>query len=270
MLLLCAAALGPIASGHGDRGEHLADLDARIEAQPDAVSLLLERADTHRRLGHRQKALSDLERVLQVSPGNHRVQYLLGLSHLDGGAFPAAESALRRFLEVSPDNPAGHTALAQALTGQGRHLEAARAYDLAITTQPTPVPDHFLARARAYRAAGAQHVASAVEGLDDGMRIIGPLITFQKLAIELELARQNHAGALKRINEVLARSERKESWLVNKAKVLGAAGRHGEARDTFVLAREALGSLSHRVRSSPAMIALAETISDNLNEVTPP
>ena len=267
-LLLFAAAVGPIAWGHGDRGEYIADLDARIEAQPDAVSLLLERAEAHRRLGHRQQALADLERVLLISPGHHRVQYLLGLTHLDGGAFNAAESALRRFLETHPDSPTCRTALAQALAGQGRHLEAAREYDLAIAVQPTPVPDHFLARAKAYRAAGGPHLARAVEGLDDGMRTIGPLITLQKLAIEMELARGNHAAALSRIDDVLARSERKETWLVSKAKVLAAAGHHRQAKDTFSLAREALGSLPHRIRSSPAMIALAETISSNLDKAT--
>ena len=264
------AAVGSVASGHGDRGEYLSDLDARIEAQPDSVPLLLERAEVHRRLGHRDEALADLDRVFAISPGRHRAHYLMGLNHLDARLFTEAESALRRFLENVPDSPSGHIALAEALTGQGRHVDAAKEYDLAIALQPTPVPDHFLARARAYRAAGEPHLAKAIEGLDEGMRIIGPLVTLQKLAIDTELARGNHTGAITRIDAVLATIDRKETWLVNKATVLSSAGRHGDAMDTFRMAREALNSLPRRVRSSPAMVALAETISHNLNKDTTP
>ena len=263
-------AVGPVAYGHGDRGEYLSDLDARIESQPDSVRLLLERAEVHRRLGHRDEALADLDRVFAISPGRSRAHYLIGLNHLDAGLFVEAESALRRFLENVPDSASGHIALAQALTGQGRHLDAAQEYDLAIALQPTPVPDHFLARARSHRAAGERHLARAVEGLDEGMRIIGPLVTLQKLAIDTELARDNHAGAIIRIDAVLAMIERKETWLVNKATVLASAGRHVEAMDAFRMASDALNSLPGRVQSSPAMVALAKTISHHLNKETTP
>ena len=268
--MLCLVAVGPVAIGHGDRGEYLSELNARIESQPDSVRLLLERAEVHRRLGHRDEALADLDRVFAISPGWSRAHYLIGLNHLDARLFGEAESALRRFLEDVPDSPSGHVALAEALTGQGRHLDAAREYDRAIALQPTPVPDHFLARARSYRAAGERHLARAVEGLDEGMRIIGPLVTLQKLAIDTELARGNHAGAVTRIDAVLSTLERQETWLVNKATVLASAGRHVEAMDAFRMASEALNSLPRRVRSSPAMVALAETISQHLHKDTTP
>ncbi len=270
VVVLCLVAAGLVATGHGDRSEYLANLDARIESQPDSVRLLLERAEVHRRLGHRDEALADLDRVFAISPGQSRVHYLIGLNHLDAQLFGDAEFALRRFLEDVPDSPSAHIALAEALTGQDRHLDAAEQYDLAIALQPTPVPDHFLARARSYRAAGERYLATAVEGLDEGMRIIGPLVTLQKLAIDTELARGNHAGAIVRIDAVLATIERKETWLVNKATVLASAGRHGEAVDAFRMASEALNSLPRRVRSSPAMVALAETISRHLHKDTTP
>jgi len=267
-LAFCVTAVAPIASGHGDRSEYLAALDARIDAQPDSVPHLLERAEVHRRLGHAEEALADLDRVLGLAPGTHRVHYPRGLIHLDEGRFDEAESSLRRFLEAAPNNPSGRLALADALTGQGRHLAAAREIELAIEAQPTPVPDHFLARARAYLAAGEPR--QAVAGLDEGMRAIGPIVALQKLAIEIELDRGNHRGAVARIDEVLAGIDRKETWLVRKAHVLLAASRYREAEDTFHLAREALGSLPKRIRSSPAMLALAESISTHLNTETAP
>ena len=258
------------ARGHGDRNEHLARLDAKLEADPNAVALLLERAAAHRRLGHFDASLADLDRVLRVAPDHPQAHYLRGLTHLESGSLAEAEVALRRYLESAPQSPSGHTALAETLTRQGRHLAAAAEYTLAIAAQPTPVPDHYLARAKAYRAAGQPHLKLAVEGLDEGMSAIGPLITLQRLAIDIELDRGHHAAAITRIDGVLAKATRKESWLVHKGRVLASIGRDAEALDAFRLAEAAIDSLPHRLRASQAMAALRETISNNLNKDTAP
>ena len=184
--------------------------------------------------------------------------------------FTQAEAALRRYLKSVPHSPTGHTALAETLAEQGRYLAAAGEYTLAIAAQPTPVPDHYLARSNAYRAAGQPYLDLAVEGLDEGMSSIGPLITLQRLAIEIELDRENHAGAIARIDEVLAKAPRKETWLVRKGRILASIGRQTDAVDAFRLARAAMNSLPPRVRSSPAMAALRETISENLDKDTSP
>ena len=253
-----------IARGHGDQHEHLTSLDARIEANPDSVSDLLDRAAAHRRLGHHEASLADLDRVAVLSPDNHQVHFLRGLTYLRGGEFDEAEAALRRYLTSMPESASGHVALAETLTEQGRHLAAAREYTLAIAAQPTPTPEHYLARAKAYRAAGTPHLGLAIEGLDEGMAVMGPLITLQRLAIEIERVRGNHAGAIARIDRVLAKAPRKETWLVNKARILASVGRQAEALDTFRLAKAALESLPPRIRSSPAMVALRQTISEHL------
>ena len=270
VVLVSVAVFVADARGHGDRNEHLARLDAKIEASPNAVALLLERSAAHRRLGHYEASLADLDRVLVLSPDHHQAHYLRGLTHLRGGRLCEAEVALRRYLESVPESPSGHTALAESLAGQGRYLAAASEYTLAIAAQPTPIPDHYLARAKAYRAAGQPYLDLAVEGLDEGMSSIGPLLTMQRLAIEIELDRGHHAGAIERIDSVLAKAPRKESWLVSKGRILASLGRETEALDAFRLARAAVNSLPSRVRTSPAVTALRQTISAHLDRDTPP
>ena len=158
----------------------------------------------------------------------------------------------------------------ETLAGQGRHLAAADEYSLAIANQPTPIPDHFIARAKAYRAAGEEHWGLAVDGLDEAMSALGPLITLQRLAVEIEIDRGNHAGAIARIDHVLAKAPRKETWLVHKARILASIGRERDALDAFRRARTAVNSLPSRVRSSPAMVALGQTISHHLEKDTTP
>ena len=270
LVLVSVAVLVAGARGHGDRNEHLARLDAKIEANPSAVPLLLERSAAHRRLGHYEASLADLDRVLALSPDTHRVHYLRGLTHLGSGSLAEAEASLRRYLKSKPENAAGHTALAETLTGQGRHVAAGEQYTLAIAAQGVAVPDHYLARAKAYRAAGTPYLGLAVAGLDEGMSSIGPLVTLQRLAIEIELDRGDHARAIARIDEVLAKAPRKETWLVRKGRILASAGQEAAALDAFRRANAALESLPVRVRSSPAMTALRETIAEHLNKDTRP
>ena len=254
--------------GHGDRSEHLARLDAQIKANPDSIRDLLERAEAHRRLGHYDESLADLDRILALSPGHRQVHYLRGLTYFDRREFAEAEASLRRHIESNPDSPSAHAALAETLTQQGRHQEAGDAYTHAIAVQPPPIPDHFIARAQAYRAAGKLDLA--IKGLDEGMTSMGPLVTLQRLAVEIELDRSNHAGAIARIDDVLAKAPRKETWLVRKGAILASAGHRDQAFDAFRLARASLESLPPRVRSSPAMTALRERIAMHLDKDTAP
>ena len=256
--------------GHGDRNDHLALLDAKVAAAPDSLHHRLERAEAHRRLGHFDESLADLDQALALDPRNPQVHYLRGLTHFDRREFVAAEASLRRYVESKPESPSGHSALAETLMQQGRHREAGDEHSLAIATHPSPAPDHYIARAKAYRAAGGQFLDMAIEGLDDAMSSMGPLVTLQRLAIEIELDRGNHAGAIARIDGVLANAPRKETWLVQKGRVLASAGQEEDALDAFRLARAALESLPPRLRTSPAMISLRQSITTYLNEDTSP
>lgn len=269
LLLLCWCSVGLLALGHGDTHERIEALDALLEQNPDHVATLLERADIYRRHRNFDKALSDLNRVRLLSPTNNIVHLLTGLTLLEQGKFKEAETALQLFIVRSPANPRGHLALAKALTLQKRHLDAAHAYELVIESQSIPTPDHYLARAHAYMEAGKPYLSQALAGLEEGMGSIGPLITFQRLAIEIEINQGNTDNAIDRINRIIRDADRKETWLVKKAKVLSSIGRQEEAKQQFLLAERAIKLLPQRTRTSPALQALSKTIHENLNRETP-
>ncbi len=262
--LLWAAIFVEALWGHGDRSEHLAHLDAEVEANPDSLGILLERAEALRRLGHYDESLADLDRVLVLAPAHHLVHYLRGLTHLRRGELVDAEASLRRYIDSGPESPSAHVALAETLTQRGRHREAGDEYTLAIAAHPTPAPDLYLARARAYQAAGEEFLDLAIRGLDDAMAWLGPLVTLQRLAIEIELDRGNHARALGRIDSVLADAPRKERWLAYKGRILASTGQDQDAVVAFRQAQAALESLPARVRSTPAMVSLSESITVHL------
>ena len=254
--------------GHGDTHEQIEALTDVLSQNPDHVASLLERADLYRR--HRQfnEALIDLDRVRLLSPTNNSAYYLTGLTLLEQGEFNEAETVLQDFLSRSPRSPRGQLALARVFTHQQRHLDAAQAYELAVDYQVTPSPDLYLARAQAYMNAGEAYLAQALEGLEEGMTLIGPLITFRRLAISIEIEQGKFHNAFVRVNGILQDVDRKETWLVRKAQILTAMGRNEEAHQQFLLAERAIERLPERPRTSPAIRTLRQTIHANLNRKT--
>lgn len=262
--LLCWFCVSTTALGHGDPHEQVEALNAILEKDPDHIASLLERADIYRKHRHFEEALEDLNRVRLLSPSNTTVHYLTGLTLHEQGEFKEAETALQIFINRSPSSPRGYVALAKVFSQQERHLNAAQAYELAIEYQSTPTPDHYLARAQAYREAGRPYLSKALEGLEEGIELIGPLITFRRLAIEIEIDQGHYQNAINRVDSILHDVDRKETWLVKKASVLHSIGRHEEAKQQFLLAERAIELLPNRTKKSPAIRALRETIHKKL------
>lgn len=264
-MFLCWCSVGSTALGHGDTHEQIEVLSALLKQNPDHVASLLERADIYRKHRDFDEALEDLNRVRSLSPTSSAVHYLTGLTLLEHGKFNEAETALQIYIGRSPSSPRGHLALAKVYTQQKRHLDAAQAYELAIENQSTPTPDYYLARAYAYKEAGKPYLSQALEGLEEGIALMGPLVTFQRLAIDIEIVQGNHQSAIDRVDTILQDVDRKETWLVRKAKVLSSIGRKEEAKQQFLLAERSIELLPKRTRTSPAIRDLRKTIHESLN-----
>jgi predicted negative regulator of RcsB-dependent stress response len=95
-----------------------------------------------------------------------------------------------------------------------------------------------------------------LRGLDEGINRLGPVVTLQLAAIDLEVGRKNYEAALTRLNQIAAQSERKEAWLVRRGDILKLAGRDDEARAAFNAALLAIESLPPAHRQSRSVTAL--------------
>jgi len=104
--------------------------------------------------------------------------------------------------------------------------------------------------------ADEQRIDEALRGLEEGISKLGPVVTLQLAAIDLELRRKNFDGALVRLDQIAAQSQRKESWLVRRGEILKLAGRDEEARAAFNAALNAIESLPPAHRQSRSVSAL--------------
>jgi tetratricopeptide (TPR) repeat protein len=143
--------------------------------------------------------------------------------------------------------------------------EAVRDYTRAIEKSPEPEPESYIERSKTVIAQGDDHTEEALRGLDEGIRKLGPIVTLQLPAIELELRRKNFDAALERIDTLAAQSERKESWLLQRGQILRLAGRKEKAQEAFRDALTAWQSLPENIRETKAGQQLGQQIRSELS-----
>jgi len=255
--VFCALALAPL-QAHPGIDEELARLDQQIAASPDDATLYLRRGELHRIHRDWEKAEVDYRAALARDEGLHIAEFCLGRLRVESGQPAAGRAILDRYLSTRPNDVDARVYRARALVALGEPLAAAEDFSRAIQASQTPRPEYFLERARALDSAGPDHVAEALQGLDDGLRTLGEPVTLELYAIDLELERRNFDAALRRLDRIASQSVRQEPWLVRKASILEAAGRLDEARSAYRQTLESLDTLPAGRRGNRAVERLEQ------------
>jgi tetratricopeptide (TPR) repeat protein len=208
-------------------------LTARIERQPSDASLYLKRGDQYRYQGNWSDARADYRRARRIDPALDVVDLRLGALFLDRGEPRRAKKSLDAYLARRPRDLLGLRLRSRAFRQLGMPLAAAedmrRGIDLCVPPH-RPEPDDYLERARAFEAAGGDHLGEAILALDEGIAALGPIVSLQLPAIELDVQVGRFEDALRRVDVLEGGSGRREVWLVKRAEILERAGRHDEAR----------------------------------------
>jgi len=245
--------LSSFAHAHEGLHEQIAAITAKIKRDPKNASLYLQRGELHRIHRDWGRAAADYDRAARLKPDLTIVDVARGKMLFESGRFPSAKFVLDRFLSQQPNHFEGLTTRARVLAKLGATADAIKDFTRAIAQSPEP--ELYLERAET-TLRDEKHIDEALSGLDEGIKRLGPIVTLQLPAIELELRRQNYEGALSRLDLIAAQSERKETWLVRRGEILKLAGRDEEARAAFNAALVAIESLPPARRQSRAVTAL--------------
>ncbi len=252
-IILCMQmTLLPPVLAHDDPHNSIEEITLQIQQVPNNAELYLKRGALHRINSHWDLALADFDRVVELDPDHETVDFHRGRLLLEAGQFQPAKVAIDQFLRAYPNHIQGLIVRGRVLRKLGQPLEAAQDYARALSLAPNPTPVLFIERAEALTEAGEEYVDAAVQGLDEGIQKLGPLILLQSLAIDLEVKRQHYDAALIRIDQVLTEVSRKEKWLTWRGEVLESAGRPEEARVAYADALKAIEALPSRIRQVPA------------------
>lgn len=254
------------AQAHGDLHEQIAAMSKEIEKDPQNTELYLKRGELHRFHQDWNAALADLEHALQLDPELDAVYLYRGELWYDKGSPELARKDLDRFLGDHPDHERALIVRARALVALNHLSDAAKDYSHALTLHPNP--DIYVERAKALASGTKEHQEEALKGLDEGIEKLGPLVTLELPAIDLELRQKRYDAALHRLDRVSAQSERKESWLARQGDILLEAGRIHEAEKAYSDAMSALQILPEARRNTRSVQELEHHIQEALKRIS--
>jgi tetratricopeptide (TPR) repeat protein len=194
------------------------------------------------------------------------VEFYRGRALEEADRATEAKAALDRFLAKRPADGEALLVRARALVKLGERGAAARDFGAALARLPRPNPEVYIERARVLAEDG--RADEALRGLDEGIERLGPLVTLELPAVELELAAKRDDAALARVELLAAQSPRKEQWLARRGEILARAGRRAEAKEAFAAALAAIGSLKGSQRGVRATAELEARLRAALAEAS--
>jgi tetratricopeptide (TPR) repeat protein len=109
-----------------------ASVDALIEAQPESVALLYERANLLLSEGRDAEAQRDYQAILAIEPTHFATLNDLGKLHMEAGRHSLAKNLIAQAVSAHPEIAVGHLNLADLLLFQSDYALAKQHYQMAI------------------------------------------------------------------------------------------------------------------------------------------
>jgi predicted Zn-dependent protease len=254
-LVVCLFLVSSFALAHEGLHEQIVAVSAKIHRDPKNASLYLQRGELYRLHRDWTRAAADYDRASRLRPDLTIIDLARGKMLYESGRFQRARFILNRFLRQQPGHYEGLLTRARVLARIGLHHNSITDFNEALAKSTVPDPDLYIERAHV-TAEDEEQIDEALNSLDEGIKRLGPLVTLQLTAIDLELRRHNYDSALTRLDQITSQSERKEAWLVRRGEVLKLAGREEEARAAFNAALVAIESLPPERRQSRTVTML--------------
>ena len=229
VVAICIALLPSVAPAHEGLHEQIAAITAKIKRDPKNASLYLQRGELHRLHRDWTRAAADYDRAERLQPSLKIVELARGKMLFESGRFKSAKLTLDRFLSQQPGHYGALLTRARVLAKLRDRNAAAKDYTAALALSSPPEPELYHERANVL-AGDEHHIDEALRGLDEGIRRLGPVVTLQLAAIDLELRRKNYDAALARLDQITAQAERKQPWLARRSEILKLASGDEQAR----------------------------------------
>lgn len=263
--LLCAfVLLLPIGRAHEQAAVKVFMYTQDLKRDPANVELRLARGRALAELSRTDEAAADFKRVLELDPSLDIALFEMGALLDRAERYAEALEWFDRYANAEPELAGAHLWRGRTLAKLDRNAEAISAYTRSIELSAQPSPESFSELAVIHARAGEAGRLRAIETLDDGIKRVGFIITLELRALDFELAGNDTSSALIRLDRIIAKSPRKETYLARKAEILRTAGRNEEARVADVDALHSIEALSHTRRTAPTVKELESKIRTRL------
>jgi len=263
LTFLAAAGFAAAALAHPGLHHDIERVTLMIDADPGRPDLYLDRAVYERLDQQYDEALTDLETVRRLEPGNVPLPLERGLTLSALGRDAEAEKSLTRYIDGSgPKSAPAYAGRADIRARTGRVTAAIADYTAAIGIEADI--EYYLERGALQEKAGRWNDAAA--GYREGLAKLGGAVNLRLALIRAEVEAGRPAAAITTIDEAMNRPGIQTEWLLRKADVLEGMGRTDEARAERELALaeadraiEGRATGIHLMARAKVLLALGQT-----------
>jgi predicted Zn-dependent protease len=226
---------------HDGLHEQIIAVTKKIRKNPKDAALYIKRAELYRLHAELRNAEADFLRAERLAGSEPAIDLGRGRLWLDAKQYSKARTALDKYLSKQPDGFEGVLTMARALAKLKDTEGSNRYFTRAISLAPQDSTEIYFERSEMLAAAGK--VDEALKGLDEGITKLGPIVTLQMAAIDLELKLGRYERAVERLDKLAETMPRKESLLLRRGEILLQAGKPCEARASLIASQNGFDSL---------------------------
>ena len=266
---MCALAMffctliAPRLQAEDDVAEGLEAVNKRIQASPEDGRLLVERSRLLIMAQNFDQALADLDQANRLTP-LPEIDREKAQVYLAAGWYETGLEHANRHLARFADDVDGYLVRARLNARLGRTGEAGADFGSVLERMKKPTLGLYLERAQVLATQDGAYLNEALNTINQGIKNLGPVVTLENAALEIEMRQGRYDAAIARVDEVTERMPRKDTWLARRGDILVQAGRLAEARRAYQQALDAINKLTPSQRAQLATKELEKQLKDLL------
>jgi len=243
------------------------DLNKLTNIQPEQTvqqaRLLIQRAEVHRQNQQWQRAWSDYQLALQLSNElglDMDIWFYMARSRLQAGKPDESTELLEKILQINPEHKAARLNLARSRYQLKEYELAHNEMNLFIELLDRPTPDQYLERATMARKISVAGAPLALDGLEQAVKALGPIVTLVKPLIELYLQLGHEEKALKLISSMPQMIQNLPRWQMIKGDIYAIQLRKLDAQQQYKTALAQFNKMPTGRQKTEAMQQLKQLL----------
>jgi tetratricopeptide (TPR) repeat protein len=250
------------ASAQTDPSHQIEQLSVELKDRPNDALLWYKRGELYRSQRAYALALADYAQAELIEPYLESIYLSRGRVLYESARYPEAYRALTQFLQMAPGHSEALLFRARTRIQLGQPNAAELDFAEALSKHKAPSAELFLERASNLSQQGKATAALTV--LQEAIKRLGALAALEEAALAIEMRAKRWPEALRRIETMLPRSERKEQLLAQKAQVLEGAGDKAAAKEARRAALLQIAGLPESQRTLESTRKLAHDLESGI------
>lgn len=233
-------------------------LTTELASKTEQAQLFLHRGQVYTEALDWELARQDFQRAMDITDDLNirlNIWFYMWRMRLQSGMPSEAHKLLSKVIKLDPSYQAARLNLARTFIALEQYNAAVDEMDIFISSLSRPTPDQFIERANMAMLIDEEGSRLAVEGLNDAVEQLGPIVTIVDLLVESHLAQGEWQAAINAIDMLAERVKSLPRWQLKLGDIYQQQKRFLEAQTAY---KKGLMTLNNQPAHRRATVASKE------------